>query len=116
MIFSRIAAWFTGVAAQAIAAAVVVGLITGAVVWLRHDARMDERAHWEKRMASARFADQMKAIGRERIRQEVALKNAEEAAKAQAQAESDKQEVSVKLSARKRVIVYPKEIVEALNK
>ena len=113
---ARALAALTGIAAQAIAGAVVVALVVGGVWWLRHDARMDERALWETRMAHARIAEQAKAASRQRASEDIAAKRRAELELERDQAQAVAADLQSKLSTRGRVIVYPKDIVKALNK
>ena len=112
---ARAIAWVTGIGAQAIAVAVAVALVIGGIWWLRYDARMDERRAWETRMANARVADQIKAMFRERKRQDAARKAADEAARAAELAEAAAKEAEAGLPT-KRLIVWPVDVVRAINK
>ena len=113
---SRIIGALTGIAAQAMVGAVVVALVVGGVWWLRHDARTDERALMNLEMANARADDSAKALARQRASEEIAAKRHAELELERDQATAVAAELHTKLSTRGRVIVYPKDIVKALNK
>lgn len=110
----------SGITAQAIgiavAVAVAVALVIGGIWWLRHDARMDERATWETRLAQAEAKAEADARERERASEALGKERADEWAAALAASDAARAEAEAKLATRKRVIAYPKEIVEALNR
>lgn len=107
----------TGIAAQAIAVATAVALIVAGICALRHDARMDERTTWENRMVAARLQAFAAARVRDQKAQAIATQNAAVWQAQVAASEAAKQEAEAKLEAmRARVIAYPKDIVEALNR
>jgi len=105
-----------GVTAQAIAVAVAVALVIGGIWWLRHDARMDERASWEARLTTAKLQAVLKARERERQSQAIATQEAGVWQAMLAASEAASAEAEAKLASRARVVCYPKEIVRALNK
>jgi hypothetical protein len=106
-----------GVVTQAFALALIVALIGGGLMWLRHDARMDERAAWTGRVASARLQamtaakvrqDRSEAIGAEAARKREGELADSEAARTRAET------LLAKLKG--RVVCWPKEIVPDLNR
>jgi hypothetical protein len=120
ILWARLMQKVTGPAMQAIGIAIAVAVVLAAIVggawWLRWDAARDRDRVWEAKMANARVAAQAVNVLRERKRQQVAIENAQEWAAALAEAEKARLEIETKLSARKRVVVYPKEIIPELNR
>lgn len=120
MAFISLAWWvqkLSGIGMQAVAVVLGVAIFFGAIFWLRHDARMDERAQWQLRMANARI--QQAALRQKRERESLAIgmraeKNLLEELDASSAIIS---ELEGKLAARPaRVVCYPKDVVRALNR
>ena len=113
-------AWLTGLSAQAIAATIVVALVVGGIVgglwWLRADARADGRAQCEASMDAAHIADLKSQLEAARASEAISRKAAEEWERTALEADAARQSIQDLLAARGRVIVYPREIVKALNK
>jgi hypothetical protein len=108
----------TGVVTQAVGVALVVALIVGALWWLRHDARMDERAAWELRLANARVQAAATAALRERRSEAIAAARAAELAAALANATAARQDIAAELSKLRDgdPVIYPKALARALNR
>lgn len=117
---ARIAPAVTGIGAKAIAIAVAatIGIIALALgVWaIRHDARMDERRVWEAKMARIEAAE---AIRAGKVAQEAAALAAAERAALESElalAHETLARITDHLTARSRVIAYPKAIIQELNR
>lgn len=128
VLFGWLAQRLGGVTVQAmaiaLAAALVVGGVVGGLSWLRHDARRDERAGIDTRVAQARAAAAADALARQ-IESETKGRDMaaafavelEDARAALAEAERKLAAMAgVRLTAAGRVVCYPREIVGAMNR
>jgi hypothetical protein len=114
---ARIFGALTGVAAQALMVVAIVATLALGLWWLRHDARMDERASCTADMNNAEIADLRQSLGKLRESEALALKEREAWERSLMESEGARQSLMEALQVRKvRVIVYPKAIVRALNK
>lgn len=113
---ARVLGTLTGIAAQALAATIVVALIGGGLWWLRHDARNDERATCQADMSNAQIADLTQTVARQKESEALAVTRQAELELERDAARILADDLQGKLGPGKRRIVYPKEIVKALNR
>jgi hypothetical protein len=107
----------TGVTAQALAIAILAAAVIGSLWWLRHDARMDERAIWSGRLTAARLQQAVELRARERQAEAIAARKADEWAQQLSAAQSAQAEIEATLAAMKRnPVCWPKDLVRSLNK
>ncbi len=109
------------IAATAAAAVIVIGIGAG-LWWMRHDARMDERAAWEAKLRIARLQALERLQSRQRASEAVGQARAREAAQEQERARARIAELEWLLATRppqpaggRRTVCYPKEIARKLN-
>jgi hypothetical protein len=106
----------SGVTAKAIGVTIAVALVMGSLWWLRHDARMDERVNCVSAQDQARVADLEKALAAARASEAIARAAADKAERDFNEAAAARQVLMEAMTGRARVIVYPKDIVKALNR
>ena len=111
----------TGIIPQALGIAVfltaTIGLVTGGLAWLRHDARMDERNVAAGKIASARLQEVAKLRLRERTSEAIGADQAAKFAVQLAASEGARMTLEVQLAAMKRnPVCWPKALVGDLNK
>jgi flagellar motor protein MotB len=102
--------------AVGIASAVVVGGIGLGLLWLRNDARRDERAQMQLQQKIAQAAEEKKLRERE---QAATLQAAMLRAHFEGELEAAREAVAAmekKLAERQRVVAYPKSIIPELNR
>ncbi len=121
MIWAWLAQRLTGIVPQALGAAILVttalGIITGGLAWLRHDARADEASGWVSRLANARVQDLARLRLRERQSEAIGVNKADEWARELSAAQTAQAELEAKLAAMKaNPVCWPKGIVGGLNR
>lgn len=114
---SKLAGVTAQAAALAVGAAVVVSVVVGGLTWLRHDARMDERAGWETRVAEAKAAAEAEARKRVDASEQVAAAEAAKWLVDFKTAEAARMELETRLAALKeRPVCFTADMVGVLNR
>lgn len=101
-----------------IAAVIIVGVVVGFCVWLRHDARMDERRDWQSRQLYARVMDGIKLRTRQREASDIAQGINAEMARMLVESEAARRAAEDKIAKTGKAgdVAYPKDIIKAMNK
>ena len=112
----------TGVVAQAALLVSVIGALALGLAWLRHDARMEERASWEVKMANARAQELLLRQRREKQSYAIGARAEKDLLQELDPSDSIINGLEKKLaeraacSATGRVICYPANVTKELNK